>query len=272
MKPVKMYILDYGRSAADMNLFVLGYVTALANDKEKVTQWHPIPIQGVLLIMDDGTKVLYDCGVHREAMNGHLRESTCLLSPFDSPEENSVTSQLKLCGVTPEEIDTLIISHMHIDHIGELGLFTKCPEVIASEKEFMHALRMVHWTTNVDNQGFYNKEEVDTPIEEYHLINGDYDFCENVQILSLPGHSDDILGLKVEMPNSGKWVFMSDAAYLLENYGPPAKLSLGFSDSVAYFKSIEKVRLIEKNEGAKVIVGHDIDQFNSLKHAPDYYD
>jgi len=55
------------------------------------------------------------------------------------------------------------------------------------------------------------------------------------------------------------------------NYGPPARPSGTVYDTLSYYKSNEKLHGLEKAYGAKIIYGHDMDLFQTLKKAPEYY-
>ena len=43
-------------------------------------------------------------------------------------------------------------------------------------------------------------------------------------------------------------------------------------DSLSFFKSIEKVRALEKKYNAKVVYAHDYEFFQTLDLAPKFYD
>jgi glyoxylase-like metal-dependent hydrolase (beta-lactamase superfamily II) len=269
---MKLYLLDLGYMELDMNFVVANTTFATADNLNVTSKWGRIPMVSALIITDDGKKIIYDCGSNYDGMNGYWRELTVKMSPFYYKPEQKLNYQLGLCGVKASEIDTLIISHMHLDHIGNIELF-KDAQVIVDRKEFAHALSMVHASMNVNEQGFYVKQEVTAEVRKYTLVDGDTYICEGLEVISLPGHSAGVLGLKVYLPNTGLVIMSQDACYTAANYGPPSVVSGVAYDTKAYFESLEKLRQISAREKASMIVfGHDINQFNSLKRAPEYYD
>jgi len=105
------------------------------------------------------------------------------------------------------------------------------------------------------------------------LVDGDTYICDGLEVISLPGHCACVLGLKIYLPNTGLVVLTQDACYTAANYGPPATASGVAYDTKAYFESVEKLRQIAQREKASMVIfGHDINQFYSLKRAPEYYD
>lgn len=63
-----------------------------------------------------------------------------------------------------------------------------------------------------------------------------------------------------------------DAVYANEIYGPPAKASGLLCNREEYFKSIEKVRRLQKELNATMIPAHDWEMFQTLKKAPLWYE
>ena len=68
------------------------------------------------------------------------------------------------------------------------------------------------------------------------------------------------------------YILPQDCVYTEEIYGPPAKASGLLYDSLSFFKSIEKVRKLQKQYHAKVIYAHDAKHFETLRTAPACYE
>jgi len=70
------------------------------------------PVYSVLIEHDDGL-FLFDSGYELELVKAVL--------PFELPEqtpEQTIPAQLALCGFAPEDVSTLVMSHLHFDHVG----------------------------------------------------------------------------------------------------------------------------------------------------------
>jgi hypothetical protein len=62
-----------------------------------------------------------------------------------------------------------------------------------------------------------------------------------------------------------------DAVYNKTVYGPPVRASGLVYDSIAFFKSIERVRSLAKKYNAQIMFSHDMPVFETMKKVPDYY-
>ena len=185
---------------------------------------------------------------------------------FHKPEQE-LEAQLALCGVTPADIDTVVLSHLHEDHTGNARLFPHAA-LYAPKKEYLDAM----WSVCTNPDTGYVKSEVTAPYREVHLIDRDFELLPGIGIVNLPGHTNGLLGMVLHTEKDGVLIFPQDAVFCEESYGPPARLPGGFEDSVACLASIEKVRRLQAQYGATVFFGHDPDNFPKYRHASAYYE
>lgn len=47
------------------------------------------------------------------------------------------------------------------------------------------------------------------------------DFCQGITLHHLPGHTDGLVGMQLNMLDSGTWFFVSDHAHVAENVSVP---------------------------------------------------
>lgn len=111
----------------------------------------------------------------------------------------------------------------------------------------------------------------DISIRKPHPVKKDLNIVPGVQVITLPGHTAGLLGIIVHLKEEGTLIFTSDAIYARGNYGPPARLSGTVYDSLSYFASIDKVRRLEAQHKARVMFSHDMEFFEMMKKAPEYY-
>lgn len=74
------------------------------------------------------------------------------------------------------------------------------------------------------------------------------------------------------LEKDGTIILPQDCVYTQEVYGPPAKASGLLYDSIEFFKSIEKLRKLQKKYNAKIVFAHDYEFFKTLKTVPEYYE
>ncbi|MGE5628304.1 MAG: N-acyl homoserine lactonase family protein [Solirubrobacterales bacterium] len=267
---MKVYILDTGWLECDKNSMVAMSVAGTRSNKNPKCEWIKIPVPAILVDHPEG-KILYDLGCNPKAMEGYWPKGLQEVFPFYMKDEQSLINQLALCNTKPEEIKTVVLSHMHLDHAGNLDLF-KHADVYVHRKDFEYGQTLVHLSSDPANHGAYIKADLEVPVKQYHLVEEDFELCSGVEVITLPGHTPGVLGVVVHLQKDGTIIFPQDCVYTRENYGPPAKASGLVYDSIAFFDSIEKVRRLEKKYKAKVMFAHDMEFFQTIRRAPEYYE
>lgn len=179
---------------------------------------------------------------------------------------NLLLEQLALCDVKPEEIDYLVMSHLHYDHSGKIECF-KNAKIVVQKRELMDALYESHV---VDPNGIYHKEDL-CPVTNWYPVEGDLELLEGIRLICLPGHTMGLQGMIVTLPKSGNWIITSDACYTSQNYGPPLRPAGVALDTDSCLASLEKLHRLEKEYHATMLFGHDPEQFAQWKKAPAYY-
>lgn len=265
---MKMYILNTGYLETDKNNVVACGVIGTKSNPHIKNEWIKLPVMCFLIETDDGY-ILYDTGSHPDAMNGYWPNNLQEIYPLYQTTEERLENQLALCGVKPEEVKTVVISHLHLDHAGGLHLFPHA-DIYVPKEDFENAQVMVHKNPNPLFHGGYVKADCEAPAN-YILVDRDIEIAKGVKLVCLPGHTPNLLGIVLEL-GSQTYILPQDSVYTEEIFGPPAKGSGLLYDSLSYFKSIEKVRELQKQYNAKVIFAHDYEFFKTLKLAPEFYE
>ena len=268
----RFYILDTGYLEIDKNQMLANATLGTIDDKNPPAQWIQIPVYCVLINSPKKGWILFDTGCHPDGMNGRWSPMSLKVAPYYHTEEQLLVNQLKLLGLKPEDIGTVVLSHMHCDHAGGLFLFKDTAEVYVNRDDFMKALLLVYSSQDPNASGGTCKADVIEPVQKYHFLgNKDYEIAPGVELLFTPGHSAGLMALMVHLKNE-TYIFPVDSLNMAANYGPPARMSTVTVDSAACQASIEKIRELDERYNAKVIFPHDIEQFKTLKLAPEYYE
>lgn len=129
-----------------------------------------------------------------------------------SREEWSVDAQLARVGVRPEDIDVVVLSHMHFDHIGNNLRFPNAT-FIAQRDEVSYAINPPHWAR------FYYAdfaENITGLGRRLELVDGDMKVTDGVWIKRLGGHTPGSQGLLVDT-DAGRVCLAGDTAYVYRN-------------------------------------------------------
>lgn len=221
-----------------------------------------IGIPGYLLQTHDGRNILVDSGF--PAAYAHNAEQATRDDGLGSfgrvvslTEENLPAGQLGKIGLREADIDSLVLTHSDIDHVGGIGNFPGVPIVVhAAERAFAEPR---YWN---------GRSPIPWPNNPYQLVDHDQELCPGVTLLTTPGHAPGHLSLLLHLPQTGPVLLTADAisrpAELVEGYG-------GAVDQAQARASGERLMAIARQHNAFVIYGHDPAQWPTLRKAPSFY-
>jgi N-acyl homoserine lactone hydrolase len=218
------------------------------------------------LLRHSAGNVLFDTGCHPavaeqpEARWGGLAK---LMTPIIQPGDNVVTA-LTGIGLTCDDIDVVVCSHLHPDHCGCNKFFSRATVV-------MHAAELAAARApGAERAGYLAAEwEQSTPPD---IIDGERDMFGDgrIVLIPMPGHTPGTTAALVALDRSGTFLLASDTVSLRST------LDTGFIpkntwNTDALVKSLSEVRRIEA-QGATVLCSHDVAQWTSLRKGADFYD
>ncbi len=265
---MKVYILFSADNYSDSNGTVMGDTCATVADPNPPHRMLHTPSYAVLIDHPQAGWILYDTGTadnYEQTYPRHIRAAMAT----EKPESAHMVNQLALVGLRPEDIKHVIISHMHMDHIGNNRLFADTADFYVAKEEAGHAFRMVMNSTDPADHGWYIREEVLLPLRKLTYIDRDEELFPGVEAVLLPGHTPGVMGLVLHL-DSGTVIFTSDAANVQANYDGIAPG--GVMDSAGFLASVRKLHDLQKKYKARMFFSHDTDQFREMKKAPEYYE
>ncbi len=215
---------------------------------------YQIPIVCYLVQTSDGKNILIDTGL-----------------PVVMPEEESefenrqdVIAQLASMGLKPDDIDTVISSHYDIDHAGRHAAFTQAQYIV----------QRVHHLDAASNPRFAaNRPQWDQPMERIRLVDGDTELLPGLELIETSGHVPGHQSVLVRLPKTGAILLTIDAVPFAEGWTRDAKDDGSNPDAEAIRAStIKLLDLVEREQIGLVIFGHEMEQWETLKKAPAFYE
>lgn len=174
----------------------------------------PVEIaQHFFLVEGEGGVTLVDTGV--DELEGYMSpEQLERLAPAPSV---STRDALARVGIAPENVDTLILTHLHFDHYANARLFTEA-RVIVNRTEFLHVLQPEN-RRYAPRVGFPRETFawlVDEAWERLELVEGEAEVVPGITVIETGGHSPGHQIVTVET-EAGLVVIPGDAVYTYEN-------------------------------------------------------
>ena len=189
-----------------------------------------------------------------------------ILKKGDTPPE-----RIREIGLEPEDVDILLMSHLHCDHIGYLDAFPNA-KIMVHEDEFTYSMRDYGLGTLAAKLDM--KHYIDCQLN-WELVPNNFQTKELFEGITLynfgVGHSYGLLGLMLDLPKDGKKFLVGDALYcaeFLENPDLQPGTCYDFENSQ---KTQEYIKQVVAETGAEIWFGHDLAQVNSLKKSSEGY-
>lgn len=184
---------------------------------------------------------------------------------FTISRKDSVLSQLKVIGMTPDDIDFLALSHTHFDHSGHANVMHKSTWLVQRREYDMITSDEIK---NSENVGLY---EAVKELNKVQKLEGDFDVFGDgtVVIKSMPGHTPGHQVLYLELAEHGPILLTGDLYHLYENREHKRVPSFNY-DVEQTLASMEAFEAFAKEKNAKVYLQHQKEDFNKMPKAPEY--
>ncbi len=248
-----LHLLNFGRMRWDLGNMVPGHLDGT---------WGSIPFPGFLITGSEGRRVLIDSGPDRRHIaepwfdqppDAPVRQEMQLeLVPEDDPEV-----QLDACGLSPQDIDVVVVTHTHFDHAGNVALFPNAEPVVHRDV----------YTESIGRQLPRTDSSAGTP--RYRIIDSDFQLTPEVTLLVTPGHCPGHLSVVVTLPGTGTVILSIDAIYSRANV--TAGVYSVAQDPDQAKRSGDRLLALARETGGLLIFGHDMEQWRSLRHPPEAY-
>ena len=200
----------------------------------------------------------------------------------NSPAEGGnqyVLDALAREGLTPDDIEIVMYTHLHNDHAGGVLLFPNAQHLFQRDEYF----NMLH---PLPSQKIRRDYDPRTPgdiaqIKNIRMIDGDFDFGNGIRIVKVPGHTLGGMAIQVQTAE-GKYVITGDMPHIAqslfpqmnkmeviggeivditpapENWGPFILNSVIY-DHYACYDSFNKIMALAEAEDPKwFLTGHDM--------------
>lgn len=246
---MKLFVFDGGHA----HLPDMSHLTPDRNVGRPVT----IPLLMFLIDHPKGL-VVFDTGIDTDDVRDPIVET--------SPDRR-IDRQVSRLGYEPRDVKYVVLSHLHLDHVGCMHLFPDATFVVRRQE-----LRAAWWPDAYE-RGYDFACLLKTRHFKYLQLPNDepLDLFQDGSLICIDtkGHTEGHQSLVVDLPESGRIVLVGDAAQVAENLDDKVPPGMSWSSQFAV-QSIEKLRHM-RDEGALVILGHELSDLERLRLAPEYY-
>jgi len=240
-KNPRIYPINTGWLEADLGTYIFWKGPA----GKKI--WNPVIC---FYVVTDGHKILVDTGLCDEARATKYHHKCEKRSCLETPQA------LKAMGVNPEDIDIVLLTHLHWDHVQNLKLF-KNARFICPDKELKWAFNPLPLYYRSYEAGILGIEAPFLGIP-FELVDGERQIVPGVWVFPSPGHSPGHQCVTVRT-SVGDIVLAGDAIFQGRNLEPNLDEKWRYWVPARFVNSIEGWQSVEEidKRADLVLAAHD---------------
>lgn len=205
-------------------------------------------VQNFFLAVGGGQTLVVDTGVdHLEAYVAEDQRHKLL------PTQSRTTRELLAShGVEPEDVDVLVLTHLHFDHYVNARLFTRA-RIVVNRREFLHVM-LPENRRYMPRSGFPRDVFgwlVDEAWDRLELVDGEAEVLPGIRVHETGGHSPGHQIVTIETPD-GLVVIPGDEIYRYDNLEDEVPIGY-FYDFEKVLRAMDLLRAL----GGHVLPAHD---------------
>jgi glyoxylase-like metal-dependent hydrolase (beta-lactamase superfamily II) len=198
------------------------------------------------------------------------------INPVRTPDV-AIDAQLGKIGIKPDDIKFVVVSHMHLDHGGNIAKFPKSTLIVQRDE-----VRNAFWPepgtagNYIPGDFMMLRSDPPSPIgNKWPMIQltGDLDVFNDGSLVvkRWVGHTPGSQMMIVRLPKTGTVVLTGDNVYFAENLTKNLlpDVSLAYNPS-GILSGYQWIREMQARENAQYFTAHDPDGFKQMKKAPDF--
>ncbi len=247
-----------------VNILYLGKIICKRDNLVRTDEKNAIiqsPMSAILIRHPKLGNLLYDTGNSPDYEEVYPKSVS---DTYPITEFISVADALKPHGLTVNDIDCIVLSHLHFDHAGGLCIFkgTKALQnVIVSEDE----LKSAYFHVMTGRDGAYVKELFDVDGIRYVTYQDELRLADDIMLFAQKSHTAGCTGMVLHTQHNGNIIVTSDTIYSEDNYRmelPPGGSINATTEE--FFTNLERIKKMQSEMNAKLIYGHDYEQIVRL--------
>jgi glyoxylase-like metal-dependent hydrolase (beta-lactamase superfamily II) len=199
------------------------------------------------------------------------------LKPAMTPEV-ALDFQLAKIGLKPDDIKYVVVSHLHLDHGGNVSKFPNST-IVVQKSEVQNAFWPEQGTggpyvigdflpLRAPNSNYPNAQKM-------IQLDGDLDlFGDGTMIIKRwVAHTPGSQMMTVKLKNTGLIILTGDNVYFRENLEKSIAPNLVLAyNPTGFYTAYEWIRMMMATQKADYFTAHDPDAFKAMKKPPAYYD
>ncbi|KAI9723554.1 MAG: hypothetical protein M1828_004150 [Chrysothrix sp. TS-e1954] len=265
----QFWILHLGYLEVDKAFLCRGANTSTQSNPKPDHQREKGQLYAILIKHPTAGLILWETGAGYDYPKVWGPPVNDIFARTDYEPSQELDKQVEATGHKMSDISMVIMGHLHLDHAGGLEQFvgTQVP-IYAHELELKNAYYSLATGTDPGVYlGHYMKLELNwIPVHGSSL-----EIAQGLTVRHAPGHTDGLMILQVNLPESGTWIATTDMYLIKENFEQNVPLGWLGRDHNAWCRSNQMIHQLQRRTDAKMLFGHDAGTIAQYKVAPHAY-
>ncbi|GAB3582857.1 N-acyl homoserine lactonase family protein [Amycolatopsis endophytica] len=229
----------------------------------------------MFLIEHPKGRVLFDTGLDPALAtdpHGYWGDMADLVRP-EVEAGQDIVSHLGRLGLTPDDVDYVVLSCLFRDHAGGLKYLPRATVIVQGVE-----LQQAHWTSAWLRATYNNPYEPNDIVrmrerEYVELYGEDWDLFGDGRVVALssPCHTRGEQALVVRLPETGTVLMPAGVIPTKENFDTDVMTGRLLVDPPEAYRSARRLKKLAADEDALVLFHHDPADWKTYRQAPDHY-
>ena len=257
---MKIHALELGRTKVPFGQFYGGTGAwrgdgGLAEFLSDKSHYVWVPIRAYLIEHPNG-RILVDTGIspaqaeHVDYYRDTVLQYVLDVDEYEIPAGQTMVEQLAALGLTPRDIDTVVVTHLHEDHIGNLPLFPDARVLIARAEYASRdalALGVMPMVFDRSLPASTRWELVDFDGPSVPGFDASFDVLGDgtVVVVPTPGHTPGSVSVLADLGDH-RVLMTGDALYTLRHLAVDDVRAIQFGPETTYSESIRRVQWLRR--------------------------
>lgn len=187
---------------------------------------------------------------------------------IDTSVDRAASVQLADLGYEPADVDYVVLTHLHLDHAGDITSFPDA-EIVVQQSELEYAF----WPADPVQRQLYVEGDFGVlrdPAYDVTAVSGRHDLFGDgaVECVPTPGHTPGHQSVVVDLEENGTVVLAGDVAFTDEAVERDLQPPFAWNTEEA-LRSTRNVADLARRRDADIYLAHDRDHHEALPDPPE---
>jgi glyoxylase-like metal-dependent hydrolase (beta-lactamase superfamily II) len=251
----KISLLDLGRIDTDDGFFIRGCNAAVQSAPRPQYERRRVAVIAAVIEHPVAGPILWETGCAENARDEWPAPAWDAFPINVYEEEHHLDVALAEAGYGIDDIRSVVIGHLHLDHAGGLEKFRgKATPIFAHELEIKEHYYAVATKEDI---GAYVPGDLNWELNWQPIHREEVELFENVTLRHMPGHTPGLMTMQVETQNSGHFLFSSDLYHVRDLFEQDLPQGWLGRDSHSWYRSHRWMKQLQRRYDATMVFGHD---------------